>query len=133
MFSIVIIAGVTMVAMDYYFAVPFLSVAIQAIIWTAVFLLTVLLALPSIFIRKDCSECQLGFHIIAHERNHLLLDLLDEDLVEEETLRLTRNQLIPILLSSPKLCKDCLFPLRKTYSQATFDYLKEKQKGNSEA
>jgi hypothetical protein len=33
-----------------------------------------------------------------------------------------------ILLSNPRLCRDCLFPLRKMYSQATFNYLKEKQK-----
>jgi len=114
----------------YYFSWIFLGAVIP--VWSIIFFLSVLSALPTIFIRKDCSECQLGFHIIAHERNHLLLNSLDEASVEEETLKQTRDQLIPILLSNPRLCRDCLFPLRKMYSQATFNYLKEKQKEKKE-
>ena len=77
---------------------------------------------PTIFIRKDYFECQLGFYIIDHERNHLLLRE-SEKIVEEETLRKNRDRIIPILLSNHKICKDCPFFIRKIFSQATFNYL----------
>lgn len=116
--------------LDFYVKPPLFAIAIHAIMLVFAFCFVILAALPSIFIRKDCSRCQLGFHIVAHERKHLLLNSRDEALVEEEALKETRNKLIPILLSDYKLCKDCVFPLRKIYAQATFNYLKEKTAGN---
>ena len=90
----------------------------------AIFLLfSIFVALPSIFIRKDCSECQFGFHIINHERNHLRLNSSDEFTVEEETLKQTEDRLIPLLLSNLKICKGCPFNWRKMYCQKTFEYL----------
>jgi hypothetical protein len=91
------------------------------------FLLSFLAALPSIFIRKDCSECQFGFHIIDHERNHLLLNSSDEFTVEEETLKQTKDRLIPLLLSNLKLCKDCPFNGRRMYCKTTLEYLSTHQ------
>ena len=89
------------------------------------FSLVALGLLPTIFIRKDCFECQFGFHIIAHERNHLRLRT-SEEIVEEEALKQTGDRLIPILLSNPKICKGCPFLWRKMYCHATFNYLKIK-------
>jgi len=117
--------GCFLFILDFYVKVPLLVIAIHATTLFAAFSFVTLAALPSIFIRKDCSKCQLSFHIIAHERSHLLLNSRDEALVEEEALKETGNKLIPILLSNPKLCKDCVFPLRKIYAQATFNYLNE--------
>ena len=85
----------------------------------------VLLALPTIFIRKDCFECQFGFHIIAHERNHLILRTSEEIVVEEETLKQTGERLVRILLSNPKMCRGCIFLWRKMYCNAVFNYLKK--------
>jgi hypothetical protein len=79
-----------------------------------------------IFIRKDCFNCELGFHIIAHERTHLRLNSLDEEQVETETLKETRNRLIPLLLSNQRTCKGCRFRWYKMLSQSTSEYLKEK-------
>ena len=67
---------------------------------------------PIIAIRKDCSECQFNFHIIAHELNHLRLNSSDETIVEETTIEETKNRLIPLLLSNPEICKDCFFKWR---------------------
>jgi len=113
--------------LDLYVNAPFIATIIHATALSIAYIFLILLALPTIFIRKGCSECQLGFHILAHERNHLLLNSSDEALVEEEALKQTGDKLIPILLSNPKLCKDCVFPLRKIYALATFKYLKEKK------
>lgn len=132
LFGILAIAGSCFFMLDFYVKVPFIPIIIHAIAWSIACIFLILLALPTIFIRKDCFECQLGFHIIAHERNHLLLNSLDEALVEEEALKQTGDKLIPILLSNPELCKDCAFPLRKIYAQATSKYLKEKKKGEKQ-
>ena len=78
---------------------------------------------PVIAIRKDCAECHFSFHIIAHELNHLSLNSLDKVRVEEATLEQTKKRLIPLLLSSPKMCKDCFFKWREMYSKATSDVL----------
>lgn len=125
--GILTIAGSCLFMLDLYVNAPFIAIIIHVMAWSIAYIFLILLALPTIFIRKDCSECQLGFHIIAHERNHLLLNSADEALVEEEALKQTRDKLIPILLSNTELCKDCVFPLRKIYAQATFNYLKEEK------
>ena len=111
----------------YYVYIPFPTKVITTVLWFLLFSFVILLFLPTIFIRKNCFECQLGFHIIAHERNHLKLRK-SEQIVEEETLKRTGARLIPILLSNPKLCKDCRFWLRKMYCHATLNYLKESRK-----
>ena len=109
-----------------YVYVPFFMTIIEATIWSSVFILFILSALPTVFIRKGCFNCQFGFHIVEHERKNLLFKTLKEILVEEETLRHTGGQLIPILLSNPKICRDCPFNWRKMYCQATLNYLKKK-------
>ena len=94
--------------------------------------LLVLIFVFPIFIRKDCYNCELGFHIIAHERTHLRLNSRDEGLVETETLKETRDRLIPLLLANPQMCKGCSFRLRmgsKMYSETISEYLKEKKAG----
>jgi len=108
----------------YYFQVSILQWVVDVTAWGIVVSLSTLLFLPTIFIRKDCFECQFSFHIIAHERNHLLLNSSDEITIEEETLKQTRGQLISLFLSEPKMCRDCLLKGRKLYCQATFDYLR---------
>jgi hypothetical protein len=113
-------------AFHYFLAMPLLNILIP----------TILLGLPLVFmfalnissaivIRKDCYECRLDFHIVAHEQTHLRLNSLDEFRVEEETLKKTAVQLIPILLSNHALCEDCFFRWRKMYCQATSNYLKK--------
>lgn len=87
-------------------------------------LLVIMFVFP-IVIRKDCANCKFGFHIIAHERAHLRLNSLDEDKVEAETLRETRNQLIPLLLSNQRACRGCRFKYYKMVSQSTSEYIKE--------
>lgn len=126
MFLLMTVSGVCSGICIYYCGICHFAVLFSAIVWVIVSIFAILLALPTIFIRKDCFECQLGFYIIAHERNHLLLNSSDEVYVEEETLKQIRNQLVPILLSNPKLCKNCAFQLRRVYSQATYSYLKDK-------
>jgi hypothetical protein len=54
-----------------------------------------------IIIRKECDQCQFRFYIIAHEKNHLKLNSLDDELVEKETLKQTGSKLFPIILSKP--------------------------------
>jgi len=119
---------VAVVFFRYRLPVSFFVTVIETTLWSIVFLLLILLALPTIFIRKDCYECQFGFHIMAHERNHLLLGASDEIVVEGETLKQTEDRLIPIFLSNSKMCNDCLFLGRKMYCQAGFNYLKKKAK-----
>lgn len=121
-----IIVGLLALIYSYYVYVPLQMRVISIVLWIALFSPTILGLLPTIFIRKDCFECQLGFHIIAHEGNHLKLGSSEETVVEEETLRQTRDRLIPILLSNPKICKGCPFWLRKMYCHATFNYIKRK-------
>lgn len=87
-------------------------------------LLVILFFFP-IWIRKDCFGCELGFHVIAHERTHLRLNLKDEERVETETLKETRNRLIPLLLSNQRICKGCRFRWYKMLSQSTSEYLGE--------
>ena len=87
-------------------------------------LLVIMFVFP-IVVRKDCSDCEFGFHIIAHERTHLRLNSLDEDKVETETLKETRNRLIPLLLSNQKACKGCRFKYYGMLSQSTSEYLKK--------
>jgi hypothetical protein len=111
----------------HYVYLPFSAKLISTVLWFLLFSFAILSVLPTIFIRKDCFECQFGFHIIAHERNHLKLGK-SEQIVEEETLNHTGERLIPILLSSPRLCKDCRFLYRKMYCQATLNYIKESRK-----
>jgi hypothetical protein len=118
-------AGCFLFLLDFYVKPLLFVIAIHVTTLFAAFSFLALASMPTIFIRKDCSNCQLSFHILAHERNHLSLNSRDEALVEEEALKETGNKLIPILLSNAKLCNDCVFPLRKIYAQATFNYLKE--------
>lgn len=114
----------------YYAPTPFRVTVIATILWSISFSWIILLALPTIFVRKDCFECQFGFHIIAHERKHLVLGTSEEKTVEEETLKQTGDCLIPILLSNPRICKGCPFLWRKMYCQETFNYLKNRTKSN---
>jgi hypothetical protein len=127
LFVVLTFAGCFLFILDFYVNASLFAIAIHTYMLVAAFSFLALAALPTIFIRKDCSKCLLSFHILAHERNHLLLNSRDEALVEEEALKQTGKKLIPILLSNPKLCKDCVFPLRKIYTQVTFNYLKEKK------
>lgn len=83
-----------------------------------------------ILIRKECYECQLGFHIIEHEKTHLKLNSLDEKLVETETLKLTASKLFPIILSKPKLCKRCGFR-GKRYLVAATENIPGQKEGTS--
>jgi len=91
-------------------------------------LLAIIFVFP-ITIRKDCFNCEFGFHIIAHERTHLRLNSPDEERVETETLKETRNRLIPLLMSNQRTCKGCRFRWYKMLSEATSEYLKEKRAG----
>ena len=84
-----------------------------------------------IVIRKDCYNCQFAFHILAHENSHLTLNELNEFKVEEDALKKTYSKLVPLLLSNPKLCKGCYFKPRQIYSEATSNYINEKQKENT--
>lgn len=79
-----------------------------------------------ISIRKECCECQLGFHIIEHEKTHLKLNSRNEELVDKETLKQTGSKLFPIILSKPKLCKDCAFR-RKKYLIAATEYAEDQK------
>jgi len=110
-----------------YAYVPFPVRVTTIVLWVILFSLAILSVLPTIFIRKDCFECQFGFHIISHERNHLKLRK-SEAIVEEETLKQTGTRLIPILLSDLKICKRCVFLWRRMYCKTTFNYLKESRK-----
>lgn len=87
-------------------------------------LIVIMFVFP-IVIRKDCSNCEFGFHIIVHERTHLRLNSGDEEKVETETLKETKNRLIPLLLSNQRTCKGCRFRWYKMLSQSTSEYLKE--------
>jgi hypothetical protein len=69
-----------------------------------------------IFIRADCYNCPLSFHLIAHEKAHLSLNSSDENLTEREALKTTKDRLIP-LLANQQICKDCIFWLRKIYAE----------------
>lgn len=75
--------------------------------------------LTVIFIRKECYSCPFGFHIIEHEETHLKLNSLDEDKVDKETMKHTRKELFPLILSKPKLCKGCAFGNKKYLEEAT--------------
>ena len=115
-------------AFYHFLAVPIFNVLIAGILLGFPLLFILALHISStIVIRKDCYECLLGFHIIAHEQAHLRLNSLNEVFVEEETLKQTGNKLIPILLSNPTMCKRCFFKWRKIYCQATEDYLQKSQ------
>jgi hypothetical protein len=103
--------------------------------WLTIFgsllvLVSILHFLRIISIRKECCECQLGFHIIEHEIAHLKLNSRDEDLVDKETLKQTGSKLFPIILSKPKLCKDCVFR-RKKYFVAATEYAEGQKEGRS--
>lgn len=89
-------------------------------------LLAIFFVFP-IAIRKDCFDCELGFHVIAHERTHLRLNSSNEEQVETETLKETRNRLIPLLLSNQRICKGCRFRWYQMLSQSTSDWLNEKK------
>jgi hypothetical protein len=75
-----------------------------------------------IAVRKDCFNCQFGFHVIAHEQTHLRLNCRDEDLVEMETWKETGKHLIQLLLSNPRTCKNCRFEYYKLVSNSTYEY-----------
>ena len=111
-----------------YFGAAFAAIVSMAILWVALLIGCFACAYGVIVIRKDCFECQFAFHVIAHERAHLLLRASDEIVVEEEALKKTEDRLIPILLSNPEMCRGCLFMWRKMYCQATSNYLKEYRK-----
>jgi hypothetical protein len=89
--------------------------------------LLVIISVFPICIRKDCFDCTLGFHVVAHERTHLRLSSLDEEQVETETLKETRNRPMPLLLSNQRICKGCRFRWYRMFSEATSEYLKEKK------
>jgi hypothetical protein len=76
-----------------------------------------------IIIRKECDDCQFRFHIIAHEKNHLKLNSLYDDMVERETWKQTGSSLLPLILSNPVLCKDCALG-RKKYRVDLEKYIK---------
>ena len=100
--------------------------------WSASFVLYFILhCLGIIIIRKQCYGCQLGFHIIGHEKTHLKLNSLDEDLVDKETLKQTGSKLFPIILSKPKLCKRCAFGGKKYLVAATASAEEKKQSAKS--
>ena len=63
----------------------------------------------TLVISKDCFECQFSFHVIAHETNHIKMNSHSEKKVEEETLKQTRDKLIPLLSATPKFCNYCAF------------------------
>jgi len=120
------VTEIALYSFHYFLATPVFTMLIPAILLGLLLVFMFALNISSaIVIRRDCCECQLGFHIIAHEQTHLRLNSLDERRVEEETLRQTGAQLIPILLSNPAMCKDCFFRWRKMYCQATYSYLKK--------
>jgi len=110
-----------------YFDTPLLAKIIGAAFSLVAFSFVFFLVWPTIFIRKDCYECQFGFYIIAHERNHLSLKK-SEEIVEEETLKQNGDRLIPLLIANPRLCKDCRLVYRKMFCQATYGYLKRKER-----
>lgn len=127
---VTVAAAILLLAMLLHFlAVPVFVMLVPSVMLGVplIFMLSLYFS-SAIIIRKDCYECQFGFHIIAHERNHLILNSRDEFLVEEETLKQTGGRLVSILLSNPKTCKDCFFAWRRMYSQATSDYLKQEEK-----
>lgn len=97
----------------------------------AIFVLVLILHCSDvIIIRKECYECQFGFHIIEHEKTHLKLNSLDEKLVETETLKQTESKLFPIILSKPRLCKRCAFRGKK-YLVAATEYGEGQKEGRS--
>ena len=121
-----VIAELAFYAFHYFLAMPVFTMLIPTILLGIPLVFMFVLNISStIVIRKSCYNCQLGFHIIAHERTHLRLNSLDEFRVEEETLKQTGAQLVPALLSNPGMCKDCFFRWRKMYCQATLNYLKK--------
>lgn len=127
--AVAILATMLIVVLYHFLAFPNFVLLIFSILLG--FPLAFMIALyfsSAVVIRKDCYGCILGFHIIAHERNHLALNSRDEVMVEEETLKQTQDRLIPILLSDPKICKDCFFAWRRMYCRATHDCLSEGQK-----
>ena len=119
--------GISLVILHYYVVMPFFIMLLGVPIVGALLFVFALSISSTILIRKDCYGCQFGFHIVTHERSHLSLNSLDEVLVEEKTVKQTGDRLIPILLSNPKICKDCFFRWRRMYCQATFDYLKRNE------
>lgn len=123
--SMFIVAGVCEVAL-YILGK---NLYLQSILLVGLVLFGSLSAFTFVFpiaIRKDCFDCEFGFHIVAHERTHLRLNSRDEEQVETETLKETRNRLIPLLLSNQRTCKVCRFTWYKMLSQSTSEYLKEK-------
>lgn len=124
-----ILAAFSVVVFSYFVYTPLEVRIVETILWTALFSMIFLTLLPAIFIRKDCFGCQFGFHIVAHERNHLLLQTSNEEVVEEETLGETASKLIPILLSNRKICKGCVFSWRKMYCVAAVNYVKKETNG----
>ena len=54
--------------------------------------------------------------------SHIKLKERNEIITERETLKQTKDALIPLLLSEPKMCKDCLFHWRQMYCEATYEY-----------
>jgi hypothetical protein len=122
-----IVAGISLVILHFYAVIPFFIMPLGVPVIGALLFVFALSISSTILIRKDCYECQFGFHIVTHERSHLSLNSLDEVLVEEKTVKQTEDRLIPILLSNPKMCKDCFFKWRKIYCRATFDYLKRNE------
>lgn len=120
------VAEIAFYLFHYFLATPVFTILIPTILLGIPLVIVFALNISSaIVIRKDCYKCQLGFHIIAHEQTHLILNSLDEHRVEEETLKQTGAQLVPILLSNPTMCKDCFFRWREMYCQATYSYLKK--------
>lgn len=81
-------------------------------------------------IGRDCFNCLLGFHVIAHETTHIKLNLRNEEVVEEETLKQTRSQLIPMLAAFPELCKKCAFRGPR-YEREIAKYLQNMKKVSS--
>lgn len=99
------------------------AVALSTIGSIFVFFLA-LYTFKTLVISKDCYNCQFNFHIIAHETTHITRNWFNEMKVEEETLKQTREKLMPLLNSKPELCKYCVFR-KGFYRQELEKYLQQ--------
>lgn len=123
--AFLLVMGSVLLRVLFTFDTPLLGKFIGVIASAVAILSPVLLLWPVVFIREDCFTCKLGFYVIAHERNHLLLRESDEFVVEKETLKHNADKLVPLLLEDEELCEDCVLRWRKMYFQATRDYMKK--------
>ena len=113
--AICIIAEVALLTAYFLFSrfsFPF-SLVVFGSVFLCIFLaITVsLYAFRVVIIRIDCYECQFGFFIVAHEKNHLIFNLTSEGetTVANKTWNENRKLLESLLLKNPKICEKCLF------------------------